>query len=116
MDVQGFEFMANLTGDSQDVSQEFIGLALYENPTRLLNRHNEIWLWSIPKPSASSSSSSADDRSATASASAAVAGAAKGMRTVVREAVRKVSKQVGGRGDRGLAGGGAVEGLASRGA
>ncbi|GIL83169.1 hypothetical protein Vretimale_11435 [Volvox reticuliferus] len=49
---RGFEFIANLTGDGIDVHTEFIGLALYDQPARLIKRHNELWLWSKTQPSA----------------------------------------------------------------
>lgn len=48
---QGFEFIDNLTRDGKDVHTEFIGVALYDQPARLVNRHNELWLWSKAKPS-----------------------------------------------------------------
>ncbi|PNH04420.1 Heme-binding protein 2 [Tetrabaena socialis] len=51
---RAFEFIANLTGDGIDVFTEFVGVALYDQPARLIDRHNELWLWAKePAPSAS---------------------------------------------------------------
>ncbi|KAG2481818.1 hypothetical protein HYH03_019215, partial [Edaphochlamys debaryana] len=49
---RGFEFMANLTGDGQEIEEAFIGLALYDQPARLVKRHNELWLWAKNAPAA----------------------------------------------------------------
>ncbi|KXZ54515.1 hypothetical protein GPECTOR_4g580 [Gonium pectorale] len=75
---RGFDFITNLTGDGIDVHTEFIGLALYDQPARLVARHNEIWLWAKqPAPSTSTSASvSKDAKRARASAKATGSGSA----------------------------------------
>ncbi|KAG2433219.1 hypothetical protein HXX76_008289 [Chlamydomonas incerta] len=56
--ARGFEFLANLTGDGLDVYTEYFGVALYDQPARLLNRHNELWVWSkAPAPSSGTTNS-----------------------------------------------------------
>ncbi|KAG2449498.1 hypothetical protein HYH02_005642 [Chlamydomonas schloesseri] len=58
--TRGFDFLANLTGDQVDVATEYFGVALYDQPSRLLNRHNELWVWSkTPSPSSASATTRA---------------------------------------------------------
>ncbi|EFJ52227.1 hypothetical protein VOLCADRAFT_87173 [Volvox carteri f. nagariensis] len=56
---RGFEFIDNLTGGGIDVHTEFIGLALYDQPARLVKRHNEIWLWPKSQPPSASGGTAA---------------------------------------------------------
>lgn len=45
----GFELMSTLKGDGREVDESVFYYAQYDKLTRLIGRHNEIWVYSKEK-------------------------------------------------------------------